>query len=215
MLDDARTEAARLIAADSLCRNTVVVLIVGGGEGSTTAGCNPATTATGFLNVSSRRVPIYVIAIAPPSSDVAQLQAIATNSGGRYYEVTAAMIDAAIASQSKPGMTTAQPTGTVVVPEMVAALNIAVQDAFESFGDFNTAPTSALPYGPSTESATASPIVGTVNLEGALDITGAALLNTIVNDKSGTKDSAAPEHAHHLWLLAPRLRREVASVPHL
>ena len=37
MLDDARAEAARLIAItrDPTCRNTVVVLVVGGGEGTT------------------------------------------------------------------------------------------------------------------------------------------------------------------------------------
>src|SRR5258706_5571314 len=57
MLDDARTEAARLIAADSLCRNTVVVLIVGGGEGNTnTTAAALQSAASGFLNVSARRV---------------------------------------------------------------------------------------------------------------------------------------------------------------
>src|SRR5262249_17041994 len=59
--------------------------------------------------------------------------------------------------------------------------------AFESFADFNTAPTASLPFGPLTEFPTSSPIVGTVNLEGAKDINGVALGNTIVNDKSGTK----------------------------
>ena len=36
MLDDARAEAARLIAlnGDPTCRNTIVVLLVGGGEGT-------------------------------------------------------------------------------------------------------------------------------------------------------------------------------------
>ena len=55
MLDDAKTEATRLIAADTSCRNTVVVLIVAGGEGTTVAAATAATTAakgTNFLNVS-------------------------------------------------------------------------------------------------------------------------------------------------------------------
>jgi hypothetical protein len=187
MLDDAKTEATRLIAADSLCGNTVVVLIVGGGEGNTTTGANPATTATSFLAVSSRRVPIYVIAIAPPNADRSQLQSIATNSGGQYFEVTKAMIDAALASPAKPGITSAVPAGTVVVPEMVKAINVAVQHAFASFGDFNTAPSAGLPFGPSSEFPTGSPVVGSVNLEGAKDITGSPLENTIVNDRAGTK----------------------------
>ena len=94
MLDDAKAEATRLIAADGTnCRNTVVVLVVGGGEGNTVTGANPATKASQFLSISSRRVPIYVIAIAPKSSEVAQLTAIATNSGGQYFEITKTMID--------------------------------------------------------------------------------------------------------------------------
>ena len=91
MLDDASAEATRLIGADTQCRNTIVVLVVGGAEGNSAAGSpNPATAATSFLNVSSRRVPIYVVAIAPPAADVAQLQSIAANSGGQYFEITKA-----------------------------------------------------------------------------------------------------------------------------
>jgi hypothetical protein len=186
MLDDAKTEATRLIGLDTICRNTVVVLIVGGGEGNTTSGANPATTASSFLTVSSRRVPIYVIAIAPPSSEVNQLQNIAANSGGQYFEITKAMIDAAIASPQQPA-NIAPPPGTVIVPEMVKALNIAVQHGFAAFADFNTAPTNVLPFGPQTEFQVTSPIIGTVNLEGASDINGAALPNTTVNDKAGTR----------------------------
>jgi hypothetical protein len=187
LLDDARVEAARLIAADTLCRNTIVVLIVGGGEGNTTTGANPATTASEFLVVSGRRVPIYVIAIAPPDADRTQLQNIAVNSGGQYFEITKAMIDAALALATKPAATSAVPAGTVVVPEVVNAVNAAVQHAFQAFADYNTAPSSGLPLGPSSEFPTGSPIVGTVNLENAKDITGAALPLTIVNDKQGTK----------------------------
>ena len=48
-----------------------VVLITGGGEGNTTGANTNATlgtTASGFVAISGRRVPIYVIAIAPPSA---------------------------------------------------------------------------------------------------------------------------------------------------
>jgi hypothetical protein len=184
MLDDAKTEAATLISGDTSCTNTIVVLIVGGGEG-TTSSLDPAAAASGFLNVQSgRRVPIYVIAIAPPSSDVTQLQAIAANSGGQYFEITKAEIDAALAS---PTLDPSAIAGTVVVPQMVNAINTAIQHGLAAFSDVNTAPTASLPHGPATEFPAASPIIGTVNLENAKDITGASLPNTIVNDKAGTK----------------------------
>jgi hypothetical protein len=174
MLDDAKTEATRLIGADTSCRNTVIVLIVAGGEGTTVAAATAATTAakgTNFLNVSGRRVPVYVIAVAPPAADVANLQLIATNSGGKFVQITKANIDAVAA-------------GTAV-PEFVKAVNVAVQDAFERYEEFNTAPTASLPYGPESEFQVTSPIIGTVNLAGALDIDGVSLSNTTVVDKEG------------------------------
>jgi hypothetical protein len=173
LIDDARAEAARLIAADDQCRNTVVILVTGGGEGTTSGGADPAAHAANLLNVNGRRVPIYVIAIAPPADDVATLQAIARNSGGGYYEITSSMIQGVL-----PGM---------IVPEVTRAANAAVQHAFASFADVNTAPTVALPLGPQTEWQAASPIVGTVNLENARDINGLPLPNTIINTPAGTK----------------------------
>jgi hypothetical protein len=181
LIDDARAEAARLIAADTQCRNTVVILVVGGGEGTTVAGADPAVRAATFLNVNGRRVPIYVIAIAPPPASVAALQAIARNSGGGYYEITKSMIEAV-----PPGMP---------VPDVARAANAAVQHAFAAQADVNTAPTVALPQGPQTEWQTASPIVGTVNLENARDITGAALPNTVILTPAGTK---VPQRANVL-----------------
>ena len=79
-------------------------------------------------------MPIYVVALAPAAADVAALQAVATNSGGQYFEITKAMIDATTAGEP--------------VPEVVRAVNIAVQHAFVPSTDFNTAPTPALPFGP-------------------------------------------------------------------
>jgi hypothetical protein len=154
MLSDAKSEAARLIAADTACRNTIAVLVVGGGEGTGYAvSTSAATLALQFKNISSRRVPIYVVAIAPAASEVADLRTIAENSGGQFFEITQAQIDAAV-------------TAGVTVPEVVNAINTAVQHAFAKPSDVNTAPTATQPYGPQTTYQTASPIVGTVNLKG-------------------------------------------------
>ena len=173
LIDDARREAARLIAADTQCRNTVVILVTGGEEGSTAPGNDPSTRAATFLNVNGRRVPIYVIAIAPGAADVAELQEIAANSGGGYYEITKEMIEAV-------------PAGTTV-PEVVRAANAAIQHAFALPADVNTPPSAEYPRGPVTEWPTSSPIVGTVNLENGRNITGGALPNTVINTPAGTK----------------------------
>lgn len=181
MLDDLKTEATRLLS-DPNCRNTVAILIVGGGEGTTT-GEDPAAKASTFLNVTGgHRVPIYVIAIAPPAADVAQLQAIATNSGGRYTEITAAMV--AAVGEGQP------------VPEFVRAVNQAVQHTFAEQSHFDTAPTGALPIGPYSEHQVTSPIVGTVNLVNAENIDGGALeLTDIENPTTGVK---VPQRANLL-----------------
>jgi hypothetical protein len=190
ILLDAKTEAARLIAADPNCANTVVVLVVGGGEGSGTSATNdPTATATQFLNVSGRRVPVYVVALAPGAGEVAQLQAIATNSGGQYFEITKAMIDAAYSSwvaAVPAGYLAGQPTGTIVVPDIVRAVNTAIQHTFQEYSTFNTAPTPALPFGPFGEFQVTSPIVGTFDITNAKDIFGNALPLTAVVDKLGT-----------------------------
>jgi hypothetical protein len=179
LLDDTRLEAARLIAADTQCRNTVVILVTGGGEGTTVAGADPAARAASFLNISARRVPIYVIAVAPPAASVASLRAIAQNSGGGYYEITKAMIEAV-------------PAGTTV-PEAIRAANAAIQHAFAAQADVNAAPTGALPLGPQTEWQAASPIAGTVDLENGHDITGAVLPNTHILTLAG---AVVPQRAN-------------------
>ena len=102
MLDDLKTEATRLIAADLPQHRR------GAGCGwwrgnDVPVGDNPATKASQFLNVSSRRVPIHVIAIAPiRPADRTQLQAIATASGGRFTEITADMVDVTTVGAGKP-----------------------------------------------------------------------------------------------------------------
>jgi hypothetical protein len=167
MLDDLKAEAQRLIAADPECANTVAILIAGGGEGATAE--NPVAKAQTFLNVSGRRVPIYVIGIAPlTDAERTQLQGIATESGGQFTEITAAMFEAAGAGNP--------------VPELVRAVNVAVSHGFASQTDFNKPPDATHPYGFSTEHQVTSPIVGSVNLENAKDITGAALPDTIITN---------------------------------
>ena len=176
LLDDVRTEAARLLGLDTQCRNTVAVLITGGGEGTGGSVPSASSIASTFLTVTAgHRVPIYVIAIAPPATAVAELQAIATNSGGRYVEITKAQIDLAAANY-------------VAVPEMVSAITAAVQHGFAQPADFNTSPTALLPYGPQSEFQVTSPIVGTVNLKNSVSITGTTLPNTdIINSTSGAE----------------------------
>ncbi len=171
MLDDARQAVNDLLIADSTYRNTVVVLVVGGGEGTTSGGADPASAALAFKAISGHRVPIYVIAIAPPASAVAQLQSIAANSGGQYCEITKDMINAVA-----PG---------APVPELVRAVNAAVQHTFAAQTDFNAAPTGALPFGPSTEFQVTSPIIGTVNLTNSVDIAGTALPNSVITMANG------------------------------
>ena len=174
LLDDARTEALRLLSSDTECRQTVVVLIVGGGEGQSTNE-DVATKAKSFVNVKDGfDVPIHVIALAPASdAEKAQLRLVAENSGGVYTEITAADL---------AGVPTGQP-----VPRMVRAINYAVSETFQSTTDFNVDPTYTSYTGPETEHQVTSPIIGSVNIEGAVDIRGLPLVNDIIkNEKTGT-----------------------------
>jgi hypothetical protein len=169
MLDDLKAEAVRLANADTVCRNTVAILVVGGTEGNTT-GEDPAAKATQFLNIgANHRVPVHVIAITP-IGDTTQLRRIAENSGGVYTEITAAMINATVAGQP--------------VPEFVRAVNFAVQHAFTEQTHLDTDPdaVNGLPIGPYSEHQVTSPIIGTVNLENAKDINGDALTLSVIND---------------------------------
>ena len=135
LLEDARTAASTAMANDPAatrsCRNTVVVLIVGGkddGGGSYLSAHDAASYASTFTAVSgggvTKRVPIHVIAIRPHADHVAQLQSIATNSGGIYRAVTTSM-------------------------NVTLAINYAVQAGFSRATDFNTGSASEyLPVSP-------------------------------------------------------------------
>lgn len=156
LLEDTRAEVVRIMNADSskycACRNTVVVMVVGGKDGSN---LNPVTTAQTFASVTAggvtKPVPIYVVAIGPPASDVAQLQQIAQVSGGKYFEVQDA-------------------------DQIAYAASYAVQSAYRLGTDFNA--------GNDSEFQTVSPIIGSVELANAKDITGAALPDTIIKTPS-------------------------------
>ncbi len=110
---------------------------------------------------------------------MAQLTAIATNSGGQYFEITKAMIDAA-------------PAGTPV-PELVRAANIAISHGFMDYVDCNRIPAAPLPYGPQTEFQVTSPVVGTVNLKGMTEQATLPLVKAewLANQTTANRDFVA------------------------
>src|SRR5581483_10935464 len=124
--------------------------------------------------------------------DVPLLKAIAAASGGRYTEISKAQIDAALAS---PGVYPSPIPGTVVVPEIVNAINVAVQHGFALPTDVDAAPTTDHPLGPSSDFQTAGPIVATINLANATDIHGQPLPDSIVFD---TASIVIPQHSNTL-----------------
>jgi Neisseria PilC beta-propeller domain len=163
LLDDARAQAVAAVTSDTAacrgCRNTIVVLITSGkdvGDPTYDSAHDAPAVASTFLNLTAagvtKRVPIYVIGLNPPAGDVAELQAIAANSGGRYFNAT----DAA---------------------GVARVVNLAVQNGFARPSDFDTST--------SSEFTPVSPIIGTVNLKGASDATGAALPATDIQSIPG------------------------------
>lgn len=122
-LDDAKAAASAAMAADAACRscrNTVVVLITSGkddGNAAYAASHDPTAVASTFLAVTgggvTKRVPIIVVGVKPAAADVAELQAIASSSGGVYRGVSS-------------------------VSEVTAAINYAVQLGFTRSADFQT-----------------------------------------------------------------------------
>jgi hypothetical protein len=154
MLEDARAEAGRLLRLPPSCRSLIVLLIAGGGEA--TGGHSPSASvrASTFRNIEGQQVPIFVLGIAPPAADAAELRAIAEQSGGGYFEITRAEIDAAYTEAVARG------ASDVAVPAAVRAINTAVQAGLAraaphlsglspAFGEFQTA----------------GPILGTVSLK--------------------------------------------------
>ena len=159
MLDDARAEAARLIAHRQRSDLPQHGRRAGGwrrrGQHQAPEMSPPSRSA--FLNVGGRRVPVYVIAIAPPTADVASLQAIASNTGGQYFEITKrSSVNATGQGVPAGGDHRAQARSTC-----------AIQHAFANSADFNTVPTVVAADRQDSEFQVTSPIIGSVNLDGA------------------------------------------------
>jgi hypothetical protein len=159
---DALDRAQAAVLADTTCptcRNTVVVLLTSGGNSGDAAyeALGTATDAArAFASVSvggaARRMPIYVVGVKPDKDDLGELQAIADESGGRYFDAASAA-------------------------DVTRAVNLAVQAAYGNTATFNLSK--------ATEHVPVSPIVGTVNLEGARDADGTLLPLTEIVSVSG------------------------------
>jgi hypothetical protein len=141
------------------CRNTVIVLVTGGqDDGSSTYTSGDLSSVVSGLNPvagTSRRMPVYVVAVKPLDGDEAELREIASRSGGRYFRTTTAT-------------------------DVQRAVDLAVQAGYTYQADFDggTAPAAS-------EYTFVSPIVGTVNLSNALDKWGGVLPDTTVKNGSG------------------------------
>ncbi len=88
-LTEARSRAVTAITNDTTCptcRNTVVVLVTGGSDRSADAAAKASEFLTVTVNGLSRRVPIFVVGVNAAEPDKPQLRAIATNSGGVYFD---------------------------------------------------------------------------------------------------------------------------------
>jgi len=158
---DALNRAQAAVLADTTCqacRNTVVVLLTSGGNSGDAAyeALGTATdTAKTFasLNIAgaARRVPIYVVGVRPASSDLTELQAIAAESGGRYFDAMSAA-------------------------DVTRAVNLAVQAAYGTAPEFNRSrSTEHVPVSPIVGTVN---LKGARDAEGALlpltDLTSAA-----------------------------------------
>ena len=146
-------EAIRLLGRDTNCTRVIVILITGGVDPSGVSG----VTLT---------LPTHVVAIAPDTNalDMLSLNALAVSSGGQFVAITQPQIDAALAS---PDLFPSPLAGASVVPELVAAVNFAVQQGLAG------------------EVQIGSPVIGTVDLTYARDINGASVSNSVVTDAAG------------------------------
>jgi hypothetical protein len=180
-LDDARAHVVAAMEADATatraCRNSVVVLLTGGGDdGDSTyrSSHDAVAVASTFAAVEAgtgagqvtRRVPIVVIGIKPDAADEAELMEIAEASGGRYFAVES-------------------------VDDVAAAMNFAVQLGFQQADDLDA--------GQPSEYTFVSPVVATVNLVGAVDAGGTSLSNTeILSLVGATQGQTVPQRSNVL-----------------
>jgi hypothetical protein len=175
LLEDARQEAARLIAEDDECRNTVAVLIAGGGEGTGRSPDDASALAATFTGIGGRRVPVYVLGILPKDDERAALRAVARASGGEYFEVRAEDLES-----------TASTGYLEAVPVAVRAIATAVQHAFALPSDVNQPPTASAPVGGTSEFQATGPVIATVNLQGARYASGERIDDHEVRASTGS-----------------------------
>ena len=143
----------------------------------------PNPLGASFLSIEQATVALRQAAEVwnrvPTSFVEFQVEGTSSNAGtarlDMVNEITKAQIDLAAANNT-------------AVPEVVRAMDDAVQHAFAQTTDFNTAPTVSNPYGPQSEFLVTSPIIGTVDLEGVTSLAGTSLPNTTIsNPTSGAE----------------------------
>jgi outer membrane protein assembly factor BamB len=159
----AEAEVARLRSADS-CSRTVLVIVAGNGS----LGSDVSARAAAIL--SSPDTPVSIVGVEASPGVMEQLAAAASAVGGRAVQISTAMLDAA---RDLADVLPSPVASTIVVPEFVAALNESVQRGYvpSRAGDLET--------------LAAAPVVGTVRLSGARDISGNPLPSTVVTDRMG------------------------------
>jgi hypothetical protein len=165
-LSDARNAVINAMANDSAanrsCRNTVVVLITSGrddGDASYTAANDPAVTAATFLNVTGGGVTKRV-----------PIHVIGVKPPAADETELQAIATASGGAYRR----------ATSASDVTAAINYAVQAGFARADDFDD--------GKVSEYTPVSPIVGTVNLNGALDATGSLLPDTDITAIPGGQD---------------------------
>lgn len=160
-LSDARAHVVTAMAADSLraCRNTVVVLVTSGrddGDGAYVDAHDPATTAATFASVSG---------------------------GGASRRVPIVVIGVKPSAADEAELRSiASASGgayfkATSAAEVTKAMHYAVQLGFSKPADFDVMRKSEFSY--------VSPVVGSVNLINARDITGALLPDTDISATTG------------------------------
>lgn len=164
-LEDARTHVAATMASDDLreCRNTVVILIAGGGDDGDAAyrgSVNAVATAAAFSAVAgggqTRRVPLVVVGVGVDAGARAQLEAVASAGEGRYFAAASAA-------------------------DVARAVSFAVQLGFAKASDVDARRGSEFAEGV---------VVGTVDLAQADDASGAPLPDTAIVATRGTAAGA-------------------------
>ena len=174
-LDDAKAAAIASINADAAatrsCRNVIVVLITGGkdsGDAGYTSANDVAARATQFTSIS------------------------ATGVTGKHVPIHVIGIKVPAAEESQLQSVATNSGGVyhnvTTKADLTAWINYAVQAGYARSADVNAAKPS--------EFTAVSPVVGTVNLTGAEDATGAALPNDVVHLGGSSTAAILPQRSN-------------------